>query len=194
VWLGLLAERTGDADPERHYLDALEVARQAGVLHPVGEATGRLAALAWKRGDHQRARLLVDRAVDANRQVADGWQLLAQLALRAELCVVDEDLTQAALDIAEASALALRIDAEWDIAEVVATGARLLHALGDDQTARTAIHALQAWAAPRSLPDTPAFPIQAALAQLRPIYPLEPGLDAPSIRAAVKAVHETLSA
>jgi predicted ATPase/class 3 adenylate cyclase len=194
IWLGLLADRAGDANLAESYLNAsLRVARTAGARHPVGSATGELARLAQRRGDIAEARRLGARAVALNREFGDPWQLLGQLLLQARICIEDHDLTQAALYLDEASPLATKIGSIGQIAETVAVAAVLLDALGMTDAATSAAAAAQYW----WQSGTDGMQANWLKAILGPLLTIDQPIDMivapPSIRAELRKVIDLLN-
>ena len=73
VWLGHLAAQAGDDGSRRGGCCAqvIRTSLLSGHNHPIGEAVGVLADIAWRRGDLDECRQLLDRAVAACRDSDD---------------------------------------------------------------------------------------------------------------------------
>ena len=194
IWLALIDQRSGNTDSaETHFTAALDVARSAGALHPVGSAAVGLATLARRRGDVAQARRLAALGLAANRAFGDSWQQVGQLLQQAGLCLDDRDLTNAALHFDEAASLAIQVGDRGQLAEAVAVGAVLLDALGMSDAAVHAAAAAQHW---WPLGDGHHAPALGAI--LRPLGNMEQSSDTTvgqrTIRAELRAVMNILDA
>jgi predicted ATPase/DNA-binding SARP family transcriptional activator/class 3 adenylate cyclase len=147
VWLGILAIEAGELDvAEAHLRDVVRASITHGALHPVGEAAGRLARIAFARDDVGAGRRLLDRAVAACRETGDSRQLANQLRHRAfHHARTNGQLTQAILDLAECAELDLRVDEEQAIADTLAVGVLVCDVLGEKTAAESAWRSIGIW-------------------------------------------------
>ena len=94
----------------------IEDARRAGVRHPIGDACATLGQWAFMEGDYGKARRFCDEAVATYRELDDQWQLVNQLTVRALIALASNDLISTALDVVEATEIALEIGEEQSLA------------------------------------------------------------------------------
>ena len=147
TWLGILAIHAGELDvAEVHLQEVVRSSLTSGNLHPVGEAAGRLARIAFARGDIVGGRRLLDRSVAVCRETADSRQLANQLRHRAfHHARASGQLSQAVLDLAECADLDLRVDEAQSVVETLAVATILCDAIGEATSAASARRSLAIW-------------------------------------------------
>ena len=147
IWLGILAIDAGELDvAEVHLQEVVRSSLTSGNLHPVGEAAGRLARIAFARGDIVGGRRLLDRSVAVCRETADSRQLANQLRHRAFHHAARQRPAQpSSTRPGRMRDLDLRVDEAQSVVETLAVATILCDAIGEATSAASARRSLAIW-------------------------------------------------
>jgi predicted ATPase/class 3 adenylate cyclase len=160
-WLILALAHLGgtyDADPTRAesiYFEALELAEASGDIRGAAIVKGNLGSHLFKRGNEQRAVVLIEEALASHRALADVYGIAACLADLADFALRRGNLKAAAVNLRESLELSYSIRDTLSLSSTLSVAAALIYALGDPETAARLCAADEALLAEHSVEADP---------------------------------------